>query len=188
ILDGATIPVYDKPEQNAWRHWAMGLAYAAKGQQDRAKAMLDAMKKSVDAVTSATEPLLIGTIELEATIAARGGNHQKGFDLFKKAADREAAMLYTEPPSYPRPVTEAYGNVALAVGEYAAAEKAYRLALDQEPGSGRAYFGLASALEQLVEPPAAAEMRGRGLKAWIAADADLPQLRQARASTAAQQH
>src|SRR5262249_16222477 len=121
ILDGATIPVYDKPEQNAWRHWAMGLAYAAKGQQDRAKPTLDAMKKCVDAVTSATEPLLIGTIELEATIAARGGNHQKGFDLFKKAADREAAMLYTEPPSYPRPVTEAYGNVALAVGEYAAA-------------------------------------------------------------------
>ena len=27
ILDGKTIPVYDKPEQQAWRHWAMGLAY-----------------------------------------------------------------------------------------------------------------------------------------------------------------
>ena len=24
ILDGKTIPVYDKPEQNAWRHWAIG--------------------------------------------------------------------------------------------------------------------------------------------------------------------
>ena len=33
ILDGKTIPVYDKPEQNAWRHWAMGLAYSATGQR-----------------------------------------------------------------------------------------------------------------------------------------------------------
>jgi hypothetical protein len=24
--DGTTLPVYDKPEQQAWRHWAIGLA------------------------------------------------------------------------------------------------------------------------------------------------------------------
>jgi tetratricopeptide (TPR) repeat protein len=186
ILDGSTLPVYDKPEQQAWRQWAMGLAYSARGQQDRASAMLSDMKKSVDAVTSATEPLLIGTVELEATIAARGGNRKKGFDLFRKAASREAAMLYTEPPAYPRPVVEGFGNVALAVGDYAAAEKAYRDALAQEPGSGRAYFGLAAALDRQNQTTAAAEARGRALKAWIGADADLPQLRQARPSTAGQ--
>ena len=38
ILDGKTIPVYDKPEQQAWRHWAMGLAYSATGQPEKAKA------------------------------------------------------------------------------------------------------------------------------------------------------
>ena len=37
ILDGKTIPTYDKPEQQAWRHWAMGLAYSATGQTERAK-------------------------------------------------------------------------------------------------------------------------------------------------------
>ena len=29
ILDGKTIPVYDRPEQQAWRLWAIGLAEAA---------------------------------------------------------------------------------------------------------------------------------------------------------------
>ena len=37
ILDGKTIPVYDKPEQQAWRHWAMGLAYSATGQPEKAQ-------------------------------------------------------------------------------------------------------------------------------------------------------
>src|SRR3979411_962936 len=31
ILDGKTLPVYDKPREQAWRHWAMALANAAKG-------------------------------------------------------------------------------------------------------------------------------------------------------------
>ena len=78
ILDGKTIPVYDKPEQNAWRHWAMGLAYSATGQPDKAKATLAEMHKDLDAVTSAKEPLGIAAQELEATIAARGGDKKQG--------------------------------------------------------------------------------------------------------------
>jgi tetratricopeptide (TPR) repeat protein len=176
ILDGTTIPVYDKPEQNAWRRWAMGLAYAAKGQTDRADAMLADMKKDLDRVTSATEPLMIAALELEGTIAAHGGNHKKGYDLLRKAARREAAMIYTEPPAYPRPVVEGLGNSALALGDFAEAEHAYRGALEREPGSGRAYFGLAAALEGLGKAVDAREARARAVLAWAGADADLPQM------------
>src|SRR5207249_6325333 len=147
ILDGKTIPVYDKPEQNAWRHWAMGLAFAATGQMDQAKTSLADMHKDLEAVTSAKEPIGIGVQEFEAAIAARGGDRKKGYELFRKAADRETAMLYTEPPSYPRPVAEGLGNVALALGDFATAEHAYRETLAREPGSGRAFFGLAAALD-----------------------------------------
>jgi hypothetical protein len=42
--------------KNAWRHWAMGLAYSANGQPDKAKATLAEMHKDLDAVTSAKEP------------------------------------------------------------------------------------------------------------------------------------
>jgi tetratricopeptide (TPR) repeat protein len=185
ILDGKTIPVYDKPEQNAWRRWAMGLAYAAHGQMDQAKATLADLRKDLEAATSSKEPIGIGVQELEAAIAARGGDRKKGYELFRKAADREAAMLYTEPPSYPRPVVEGFANVALALGDYATAEKEYREALSREPGSGRAFFGLAASLEGLGNTADAKSARERAAKAWAAADADLPQMKQLKATTAA---
>jgi tetratricopeptide (TPR) repeat protein len=186
ILDGKTIPVYDKPEQNAWRHWAIGLALAATGQIDKARATLAEMQKDLEGVTSAKEPISIGVQELDATIAARGGDRKKGYELFRKAADREAAMLYTEPPSYPRPVAEGWANVALALGDFATAERAYRETLGREPGSGRAFFGLATSLDGLGKAADAREARGRAAKAWANADADLPQVQKLRTSTAAQ--
>ncbi len=185
ILDGKTLPVYDKPEQNAWRHWAMGLAYAAQGQMDQAKATLADLRKDFDAVTTYKEPIGIAVQELEATIAARGGDRKKGYELFRKAADREAAMLYTEPPSYPRPVVEGFANVALSLGDFAAAEKEYREALTREPGSGRAYFGLAASLEGAGNTAEARTVRAKAAKAWAAADVDLPQMKALKATTAA---
>ncbi len=185
ILDGTTIPVYDKPEQNAWRHWAMGLAYSANGQPDKAKATLAEMHKDLDAVTSAKEPLGIASQELEATIAARGGDQKKAYELYRKAATREANIMYTEPPAYPRPVVEGWANVALALGDYATAEKGYREALEREPGSGRAFFGLAAALEGLGKAAEARAARDRAAKAWANADPNLPQMQKLRTSTAA---
>jgi len=185
ILDSRTLPVYDKPEQQAWRHWAMGLAYSATGQPDKAKATLAEMQKDLDAVTSAKEPIGIALQELEATIAARAGDKKKAYELYRKAADREAAMLYTEPPAYPRPVVEALGNVALSLHDYATAEKAYREALAREPGSGRAYFGLAAALDGEGNSTEATAARTRAAKAWANADANLPQVQKLRTSTAA---
>ena len=185
ILDGKTIPVYDKPEQNAWRHWAMGLAYSANGQANQAKAILADMHKDLDAVTSAKEPLGIAAQELEATIAARAGDKNKAYELYRKAATREANILYTEPPAYPRPVVEGWGNVALMLGDYATAEKAYREALGREPGSGRAFFGLAASLEGQGKNAEAQEAKSRAAKAWANADANLPQMQKLRTSTAA---
>ena len=185
ILDGKTIPLYDKPEQNAWRHWAMGLAYSATGQADKAKATLAEMHKDLAAVTSQKEPLGIAAQELEATIAARAGDRRKANELYRKAADREANILYTEPPAYPRPVVEGWANVALALGDYATAEKGYREALEREPGSGRAYFGLAAALAGQGKTTEARAARDRAAKAWANADPNLPQMQKLRTSTAA---
>jgi tetratricopeptide (TPR) repeat protein len=186
ILDGKTIPVYDKPEQNAWRRWAMGLAYAARGQRDKAGNALTDMRKDLDAVTAAKEPMAIAAQELEATIATRAGDRRKGYELYRKAADREAALIYTEPPAYPRPVVEGWANVAFATGDYATAEKEYREALAREPGSGRAYFGLAVSLDGLGRTADALDARSRAAKAWANADGDLPQMQRLRTSTAAQ--
>jgi hypothetical protein len=185
ILDGRTIPIYDKPEQHAWRHWAMGLAYSAIGQSDKAKATLADMRKDLDAIKAGREPIAVAALELEATIAARDGDRRKANDLYRKAADREANLLYAEPPSYPRPVVEGWANVAAATGDSATAEKEYREALVREPGSGRAYFGLAAALDAEGKAAEAHDARAKAAKAWANADASLPQVQQLRTSTAA---
>jgi tetratricopeptide (TPR) repeat protein len=177
ILDGKTIPVYDKPEQQAWRLWATGLAQAARGQQAEAQRSHAEMEKHLETITASKRPLAIAEMELEATILARSGDTKKAWEMFRKAADWEAALIYTEPPSYPRPVVEGFANTALARGDYAMAEKAYREALEREPGSGRAYFGAAAALKMQNKASDAHAMALKGMKAWDKADADLPQLR-----------
>jgi tetratricopeptide (TPR) repeat protein len=180
ILDGRTIPQYDKPEQNAWRLWAIGLAQSATNKKKDAKATLAQLQKQLAAVTATGEPLKIAALELEATLIARNGNRKKANALFAQAAEREARMIYTEPPSYPRPVVEGWANTALATRDYVTAERAYREALSREPGSGRAYFGLASALRGQNKTAAAREAVERGAKAWAKADANLPQLQTTR--------
>jgi Flp pilus assembly protein TadD len=80
---------------------------------------------------------------------------------------------------------EGWGNVALALGDYATAEKAYREALAREPGSGRAFFGLAAALDGQGKTADARTARDRAAKAWANADANLPQMQKLRTSTAA---
>jgi tetratricopeptide (TPR) repeat protein len=118
-------------------------------------------------------------------IAGKSGDRKKSYELFRKAADREGAMLYTEPPSYPRPVAESMANVALSLGDYAVADKGYRETLGREPGSGRAYFGLAAALDGEGKTTEAHDTLVKATKAWARADANLPQVQKLKQSTAA---
>ncbi|MEO8360518.1 MAG: tetratricopeptide repeat protein [Vicinamibacteria bacterium] len=177
ILDGTTIPVYDRPEQNAWRVWAKGLAYANTGKRAESQAALAELTSLLPRLDASRRPMAVARMELEATIAAHRGDRKQSRYLFRKAADLEAGLLYTEPPAYPRPVVEAWGQAALMLHDYTSAEKAYREALSREPGGGRAMFGLASALTGLGRAADAEKVREDARKAWARADADLPQLK-----------
>lgn len=177
ILDGSTIPVYDRPEQHAWRLWATGLAQINRQQLDAARATLKEMGAQIRNATGSKRPLSIAEMELEATLMAHTGDRKKAFDLFRKAATDEAALLYTEPPSYPRPVVEGMANTALALGEAVTAEEGYRIALQREPGSGRALLGIANALMaqgRIIEGRLAHE---RALVAWNKADVDVAMIK-----------
>ena len=174
VLDGETIPVYDQPEQQAWRTWAIGLAHAAQGRLDAARQAHRDMRGHLLSVTATRRPLETAEVELDATIMVRGGDRKRGYGRFRKAADMEASLIYTEPPSYPRPVVEGLGATALALGDYEIAEQAYREALAREPGSGRAYFGAAAALRGLSRTADAEALTARGVQAWDKADVQLP--------------
>ena len=76
-------------------------------------------------------------------------------------------------------------NVALVLSDYVTAEREYREALEREPGSGRAFFGLAASLQGQGKGSDARRARERAAKAWATADANLPQMQQLRTGTAA---
>jgi tetratricopeptide (TPR) repeat protein len=166
ILNGHVLPVYDKPEQQAWSAWATGLAQSATGKATAASASLEAMRSYIGKSAAGLEPLRIAALELEASIEARAGKRRASQRHFDEASLREASMLYTEPPAYPRPVAEGWGHVALDTGDFRTADQAYLHALVIEPGSGRAYLGRARALRALGRTKESEEMLRRANLAW----------------------
>ena len=153
ILNGKTLPVYDKPREQAWRHWAMALAYAAKGSVPQAKAEAKLMEESLadykDKVKMPVpEVLEVAREEMDGQLKMAEGKVEPGLKKLDQAATMELHMMYSEPPYYPRPVLEALGQAALKNGKLTEAESAFRRALEQYPASHRAQTGLRATLDR----------------------------------------
>jgi tetratricopeptide (TPR) repeat protein len=182
ILDGKTLAQYDRPRENAWLHWARGLAQASRSDAAGAAASLADMDRDLELVKGSAKDLPpqleVARLELEGYLDVHRGKVDRGLELLRKAAGLEAALIYTEPPAYPRPVVEMLGRAALGVRNYKEAESAYRKALEQEPGSGRALYGLAQSLDGLERRGDAVAARLGFTRAWSSADSDLPQMQE----------
>jgi hypothetical protein len=147
ILDGTTLPVYDKPREQAWRHWASALALGNKGSANLARKeqhLMETALKDLAAKTSRPVPpvMEVALKELDGQIALFDHKASKGLKLLEAAGKMERALRYTEPPSYPRPVLDVLGEKALAAGRMEIAESAFKDALDQYPDDPRAQAGL----------------------------------------------
>ncbi len=157
ILEGKSLPVYDKPREQAWRHWAMALAHVAKGNGILAKSEAKLMDESLDQYKErvqmpVAEVLVAARAELEGHLKLADGKINAGLKKLEQAASMERRMIYSEPPFYPRPVLEALGQAALKTGRLPQAESAFRRALDQYPGSFRSQTGLRATLEREHKP------------------------------------
>ncbi len=147
ILDAKTLPVYDKPREQAWRHWAVGLALAHRGGHEAAKSELRLMESAMKSLAQATgEPvppaLEVGRRELEGQIALAAHHAGRGLHQMQAAAVMERALRYTEPPSYPRPVYAALAVEARRAGKPDIAETALNQVLEQYPGYSEALRAL----------------------------------------------
>jgi tetratricopeptide (TPR) repeat protein len=153
ILDGKTLPAYDKPREQAWRHWAQALAYAGKGNATQANAeakLMDASLAEYKEKVKMPVPDALETAraEMDGQLRLAEGKTAPGLKKLEQAANMELHMDYSEPPYYPRPVLEALGQAELKNGRLPEAESAFRRALEQYPGSYRAQTGLHAALER----------------------------------------
>jgi tetratricopeptide (TPR) repeat protein len=152
ILDGKTLPVYDKPREQAWRHWALAQAHAAKGEIDLAKAESKLMDASLGEYKEKVkmpvpDVLEIARMELDGNLKLAEGKTDAGLKKLAEAADREVHLVYSEPPYYPRPVLEVLGEAALRSGKSNQAATAFKRALEQYPSSHRAQTGLRAATQ-----------------------------------------
>ena len=152
ILDGSTLPVYDKPREQAWRHWAMALAYLAKNDASMAQTEAKHMDESLSEYKAKVkmpvpEALEAAREELNGHLKLAEGKLDAALKKLEQAATMERRMIYSEPPYYPRPVLEVIGQVALKNGRLTEAESAFKRALEQYPGSFRAQAGLRATMD-----------------------------------------
>jgi Flp pilus assembly protein TadD len=91
---------------------------------------------------------------------------KKGLEGLRRAAVSESQLPYTDPTVYPRPVLELMGKTALDGHDFASAEFAYRRTLENEPGGGRALWGLARALDGLGKKEEAGTMMAEYHRVW----------------------
>jgi tetratricopeptide (TPR) repeat protein len=152
LLDGKSLPVYDRPREQAWKHWAMGLAWASKGNaaaaNDEAKQMAASLRQYEEVVKKKVpEEMTVARAELMGHVEVAEGKVAKGLKTLESASKMQRKLRYSEPARYPRPVGEALGEVALRNGKRAIAEAAFRTTLEDLPGSARSVSGLRDALK-----------------------------------------
>ena len=170
ILDGKTLPFFSQPPESLWYHWARGLAYASTSNTVAARNSLRMMEELLRSLERVVNPIpqqfQIAHSELAAYIDASTGQVNKALDELNRSAKSESLLPYTDPTVYPRPVLELLGKTALNAHDFRTAESAYRRALENEPGSGRALWGLAKAFEGLGKKQDAEQILKEFRRVW----------------------
>ena len=143
ILDGQTLPVFPRPRQEAWRHWARALAYANQRNLNAAQEESRQFEQSLaDFRTRTHRPdppeLQVARKELSGQLEVAKGHIDRGLKLLQIASKAERRLSYTEPPYYPRPVAEALGELATKYDRNTLAEQAFKIALKQYPADAHA--------------------------------------------------
>jgi tetratricopeptide (TPR) repeat protein len=197
ILDGKSLPdeggfqVFKR-----WRQFALALAQLGKGQIDAARSGLSALEKGIKnldkELSKQKDPpqrgqqdrqaraLKVAALELKGKILIADGKADKGVGVLGKALDQERDLGYAEPPLYLHPMEEVVGNSLLGLKRWARAEEMFHAALERDPGSGFALFGLMQAYAAEGKDTEARATYAQFMDAWKGADSDLAQLRQAR--------
>jgi tetratricopeptide (TPR) repeat protein len=118
---------------------------------------------------------------LRGEIDFRKDNVDEGRKLLERASKDEKELGYSEPPQYSRPPLEVLGEALIRAGRYDEAREAYQRDLVERPHSGFALYGIATAWEKQGKQAEAAKAYREFLDAWSHADADLSQVKTAKA-------
>jgi len=197
ILNGKSLPDEGEFEVfKPWRYYALGLAKISKGDVAATRAQLDMLEREIawlkEKLGKAKDlpqagrqrqqlrALAVAPLELQARILAGKGKTDEAIAKLREGVEEEIKLGYSEPPLYLNPMEEVAGKVCLELKRWKEAEEFFGAALERDPGSGRAYFGLMQAQQALGKDVEARKSYAKFLKAWAKADADLPEMRRAK--------
>jgi tetratricopeptide (TPR) repeat protein len=197
ILNGKSLPDEGAFEVlKGWRYYALGLAKIGKGDVAATRAQIETLEREIawlkekfgkakDLPQAGRQrqqlrSLAVAPIELQARILAREGKAAEAIAKLREGVEEEIKLGYSEPPLYPNPMEEAAGKLCLELKRWKEAEEFFRAALERDPGSGRAYFGLMQAQQALGKDAEARDSFAKFVKAWAKADSDLPEMRRAK--------
>jgi hypothetical protein len=172
-------PPANLPASTALRHFARGMALAARGDSSAAKLERAQLGEAADAVpknatwgnNKPADVLRVAAGMLDGQIAVVNADAKSAMAEFAAAAKVEDELAYDEPQPWPLPVRETWGAALLSAGDAAGAEAVFRAELAKHPRSGRALFGLAAALKAQGKPSASVERQFA--VAWRGADTKL---------------
>ncbi len=172
------------PIANAMWHFARGMAYTANGKVKEAESerkLLIAAENAVPGGTtwdlnSASSVLKIAELVLDAHIALAKDDKKSAIEFLRKAVEAEDALNYAEPPGWYIPTREALGSVLMLNGDYAEAERVFRVDLNKNPRSGRSLFGLLKSLKSQGKNYDAQLVQKEFEVAWKNADIQLKEV------------
>ncbi len=163
-----------------WR-FSRAVAYAAKGEIDRAVSEQEKFRAAVrkvpeDALMSinpAHKVLSVADHMLAGEIAYRRGEIDEAVRELTRAIEIEDDLLYMEPPEWIQPVRHTLGAILVDAKRYDEAEKVYRKDLETWPENGWALLGLSKCLRANGNTHEAQEIQSRLDKTWARADKNI---------------
>ncbi len=174
----AAEPAMDLPISRGLRHYARGVAFAARADVAQAAKERESLSNLSDALPAdarygnspAKEVLGVALAILDARIAQAGGDLEKAVTDLQLAVAMQDKLAYNEPADWHYPVRESLGAALLLAGRASEAEGVFRADLEMNPRGGRSLYGLASALEAEGKADEAALVRREFEDAWRTAE------------------
>jgi tetratricopeptide (TPR) repeat protein len=163
--------------------FAVGLSGIAHGDMPRGDTAIAHLHEAARAVAARDAREIAGIMasELEGVLRFAKGDRAGGLTALQQAVAAEAARPRPIARPYPiKPAAELYGELLLAAGRPADAAAAFERALERTPRRAASLLGLASAALASGNRDQAARTARELIAMWHLADADRPELADAR--------
>lgn len=163
--------------------FALGLSAVKLGDLPRAAAAIEELQAAVRADPGLGDQGVIMILELIAALELAQGRQAEAFRAMDDAVALQDRM--PKPIGRPYPVKgadELYGELLLQAGRPAEAVTWFERALRRTPNRSRAVLGLARAAARVGDAARSGAAYEQFLRNWRGADADLPELAEARAA------